>query len=227
MGGLVRGSTGFGGALVLAPCCALLLEPKDAAELVILVHAFTGMQGFRRSAALVNWRSVVPLALMAVFFTAVFGKLLDGIGSTANKRVIGIGIVVLALVQLSGWKWRHRSGPPSIFIAGLFGGAFTAIAGAGGPPAILYFSGESRDASTMRANLLGYFAMLYGFSAVVLAWEGRASRQGFLLSVVLSPVFYAGAACGERIYRRLAGAHFDRLVAAVLVFSGAMLALRG
>lgn len=226
-GGLVRGSTGFGGALVLAPCSAMLIEPKEVAGLVILVNAFTGLQGFRRYASSVNWRSVVPLALIAVVFTAVFGNLLDGVSSTANRRIIGIVIVTLALVQLSGWKWRHRSDPLSILVAGLFSGAFTAIAGAAGPPAVLYFSGESRDASTFRANLLGYFVILYILSAVVLAFEGRASLHGLLMSLAVVPFIWAGSICGERIHRRLAGVWFERLVAAVLALSGALLAIHG
>ena len=124
-------------------------------------------------------------------------------------------------------QWRHRSDPLSILIAGLFSGAFTAIAGAAGPPAILYFSGESRDASTFRANLLGYFVILYILSAAVLALEGRASLHGLLMSLAVIPFIWAGSICGERIHRRLAGVWFERLVAAVLALSGAMLAING
>lgn len=226
-GGLVRGWTGFGGALIMAPCCAVLINPKDTAEIIILVNVLAGLQGFRRCLPSVHWRKVLPLAAVSIVFTAVFGRLLEGATSTTNRRVIGIAIVVLAVLQLTGWKWRHQGGGIPTFFAGLFGGALTAVAGVPGPPAVLYFGGSARESQTFRANLLSYFVLLYAFSAVVLGFEGRSSRHGFLLSLLISPLYYLGSFSGERLYHRMPGVRFDRIVAIVLAASGITLAIAG
>jgi uncharacterized membrane protein YfcA len=224
---MVRGCTGFGGALVLAPCYALLIAPRDAAELVILVHMLTCLQGFRGRFSSVRWRGIVPLACTAVLFTAIFGKLLDGVDASANRRVIGCAILVLSCFQLSGWRWRHGGGKSAILLTGAFSGLFTAIAGAGGPPAVVYFSGEEGNSGALRTNLLAYFVLLYVSAALILAWEGRSSQHGFLASLALAPLFYGGFVCGERVYARLHGRRFERLVAAVLAVSGMLLVFRG
>ena len=46
VGGLVRGTTGFGAAMVMAPVLALLIGPRSAVPVTLLLETF---------AALPNW----------------------------------------------------------------------------------------------------------------------------------------------------------------------------
>jgi uncharacterized membrane protein YfcA len=43
----------------------------------------------------------------------------------------------------------------------------------------------------------------------------------------ISPLFYLGSFCGEKLYQRMPGARFERIVAIVLAASGMMLAIAG
>jgi uncharacterized membrane protein YfcA len=103
--------------------------------------------------------------------------------------------------------------------AGLLSGALTALGGLGGPPAFYYFAGGAHGTS-LRANLLGFFALLFCGSGLALALEGRVTLAHAATAAWLLPAFAAGVLSGERMGTRLPARWFDRAVVALLFLSG-------
>ncbi|NIS35970.1 MAG: TSUP family transporter, partial [Actinobacteria bacterium] len=65
MAGIVRGFSGFGAGLVMAPSLSLLLGPTVAVPVIVLLDAVAGAQLIPPAIRNVRWRTVGPLGLAA------------------------------------------------------------------------------------------------------------------------------------------------------------------
>jgi uncharacterized membrane protein YfcA len=72
LAGVVRGITGFGGAMVMAPPLALLLGPRLAVPVVLLLESFAAAPQVVQTRGLVRWRVVGPI-LVATCITVPLG----------------------------------------------------------------------------------------------------------------------------------------------------------
>ncbi|TDV26904.1 hypothetical protein C7405_118113 [Paraburkholderia caballeronis] len=219
LAGIAKGLTGFGGALVMAPLYSLLIAVPDAGVLIVLAHAATSLQGVRQWHTQTGWRAVVPLGLVAVLCAGASARALAHVDVHAARRLVACSVLAVTAMHVAGWRWRHRSGWMPILGAGLASGVLTALGGLGGPPAFYYFAGNTQG-SALRANLLGFFALLFCGSAVVLAAEGRVSVAHLATAAWLLPAFAFGVCAGERIGQRLPARWFDRAVSTLLLASG-------
>lgn len=219
LAGTAKGLTGFGGALVMAPLYSLLIAVPDAGVLIVLVHAATSLQGVRQWRVHAGWRSVAPLGVVAVLCAGACALALARVDVHAARRLVACAVLATTVLHIAGWRWRHRGSWLPTFGAGLASGALTALGGLGGPPAFYYFAGNA-DGPALRANLLGFFALLFCGSAVVLAVEGRVSAAHLATAVWLLPPFALGVEAGERIGQRLPARWFDRAVSTLLLASG-------
>jgi uncharacterized membrane protein YfcA len=217
--GAAKGMTGFGAALVMAPLFSLLIGVPEAGVLIVLVHCVTSMQGARSWVGQVRWRAVAPLALVAVAYTAASANAIMHADATAMRHLVACAVLIVTGMHMLGWRWRHRGGWLPTVAAGAASGALTALGGLGGPPALYYFNGFAQGPA-LRANLLGYFALLFCTAAAILAMEKRISVAHLCTAGVLTPAFVAGVELGERLSKRLAPCWFDRLVSALLLSSG-------
>jgi uncharacterized membrane protein YfcA len=217
--GAAKGLTGFGGALVMAPLFSFLVPPQQASLLIVLVHCITSLQGARDWAPKVRWRVVVPFAVVAVGSARLIAGWTAGADAQSMRRVIGACVLIATVPHLRGWRWQHGGRWPATLGAGLLSGAMTAFGGLGGPAAVHYFSGLARGAS-LRANLLGYFALLFGGVTLLLGFSRIIHWSALGMTAWLVPAFAAGVGLGERHGQRLGPVAFDRLVGGLLVASG-------
>lgn len=219
LAGLAKGLTGFGGALVMAPLFSFFVPPQQAALLIVLVHAATSLQGVRDWYAQVRWSRVLPFAVLALVSAQLMTHWAAGSDADRMRRIIGACVLLATLPHLSGWRWQHGGRWSSTVLAGLASGAMTAFGGLGGPAAVCYFSGITQGA-VLRANLLGYFALLFCGVTILLAAAHQLQVPHLVLSALLVPAFAAGVRAGERLSPRLPPRLFDRLVCALLLASG-------
>ena len=136
-GGLMRGFSGFGSALVMAPLFALVLGPVPAVLLTLsldLVATLTLASGALR---LTPWPTVAPIALAGFATIPLGGYLLVVVDAEVMRRVIAIMLVVAALIMLSGWRYRGRRGTGPGIAVGRLSGLINGATGMGGPRAVL------------------------------------------------------------------------------------------
>jgi uncharacterized membrane protein YfcA len=229
--GATKGLTGFGAALVMAPLFGLFLPVPQATVLIVLLHCVTSLQDVRHWARLVQWRTVMPFAFVALTVTAACAPLVASIDAAALRHGVGLVVIATTLLHINGWRWRHDAGWGPVCAAGVASGVLTAIGGLGGPPAVYYLGGLPQDraqgpdderirVTTLRANLLAYFAVLFTGFSVALALNRRIGLPQMVSAALLTPVFALGAWAGGRLCRRLPERWFDGLVSGLLLGSG-------
>jgi uncharacterized protein len=221
LAGVAKGLTGFGGALVMAPLFGLLLGPADTAAMIVFVHCVTSLQGIRQWGRVVRWRSVLPLAAVALVSAALAAHWMAGADARRLRHATAIAVLAITVLHMHGWRWRHHGSGMPLVAAGVVSGMLTALAGLGGPPAVYYFAGIDQGPA-LRANLLGYFAALFCGTALLFAISHRITVSHAITSVGLAPAFAIGVLLGERSGARMSRVAFDRIVSGLLLLSGCL-----
>src|SRR5688572_9788680 len=98
--GVVRGITGFGGAMVMAPPLALILGPKVTVPVVLLLESLVAAPQVLQTRKLVRWRLMGPM-LAATCLTVPFGGyLLLTTDALTLRRVTALIVIVFSLLLL-------------------------------------------------------------------------------------------------------------------------------
>lgn len=205
---------------MLAPLLTWCLGARESAVLLVGVHAITGAQGIRGSAAHIRWRSITVCCLAALLAAAMVAPRMQHIRQAVLRREVAATIVVLSLLHLLGVRLRNRGGVLLSLGVGLLSGAMTAASGLGGPPAAMFLAGQSEEKHFLRGNLTAYFMILYISTFALFLLHHQVSFSMLRYLAVLTPAFALGNVCGERLFHRLPTFWFDRGVGLLLMAAG-------
>jgi uncharacterized protein len=227
-GSVIFGITGFGTALVTVPLATHFVPLQFALALFVLLDlANSSRIGFEnpKNAVKSEWTRLIPTILAG---TVVGATLLVSLPRAAATFALGLFVLLFALYSLlkrpdpervvsSGWAW----------LAGFAGGITSAVFGAGGPPYAMYLSQRGLTKEQYRATL--GLATLTSISIRTVAFF----IMGFLLdpkvwlyAAFVVPAGLAGIWAASHLFRRISREMLMRVVALMLLASGASLILR-
>jgi len=224
LAGLVRGFSGFGGAMIYMPLVAAVYEPRIAAATLLLVDFLSSTPFAIPEMRRCTWREVLPIAIAMAVAVPVGTYALIVLDAIVLRW--GIAVLVLSLVPVLASGWRYH-GRPRLLITigvGLFAGVGAGAAQIAGPPVILYWLSHGNRAVTLRANLMVFF-MLCGVVLVVsYAAKGLFTAQTIALSLLLGVPYLGGVAIGSHFFRDASEALY-RTVAYLIIALAALLSL--
>ena len=224
--GIVRGITGFGGAMVMSPPMALLLGPLAAVPVVLLLESVAATPMWVQARKLVRWHVIGPILAMACITVPLGTWILVSADPQVMRRIIAGVVVLFSLVLLRGWRYHGGQRLATSLGLGAASGTMVGATSMGGPPVILYLLAGPDPIDTTRANLT-YFVGGISFAGVVmLAIEGVLGREGLLLAALLAPGYYGGIVLGTRMFARFNDQRFRRFTLALMlvVSTGILLA---
>jgi uncharacterized protein len=224
--GVVRGITGFGGAMVMTPPLALLFGPRFAIPAVLLLESLAAMPMLVHVRHLVRWRAIGPLLAAACATVPLGGYVLVTADPLTLRRAIALIVILFSLLLLRGWRHHrtHRLGT-SLGIGALSGGMIGAT-GIGGPPVVLYLLSGPDRIDVTRANLTVYVVGTAIAAIVMLRLKGILELPALLVGTGLAPGYYAGVVLGSRLFPRFSDTRFRQftLLLLMLVSTGILLA---
>ncbi len=224
--GVIRGITGFGGAMVMAPPLALLVGPLVTVPVVLLLESIAAAPMLVQTRRLVRPRVIAPIIVMACITVPLGTYLLVSADPQVMRRVIAAVVIVFSLLLLRGWRYAGAQRLATGMGLGAVSGALVGATGMGGPPVILYLLAGPDPIDTTRANLT-YFVgaiSLAGVTALLLA--GVLAAPGLWLALALTPGYYLGMVAGTRLFSRFNDRRFRQftLVLMMAVSTGILLA---
>lgn len=201
LSGLVRGFSGFGGALIYMPLVAAIYDPRIAAVTLLLIDFFSSAPFTVREFKRCNWREVLPIsAAMAV--AVPLGTLALVVLDPIVLRW-GVAFLVLSLlaVLVSGWRYRGEPRLPITIGIGLFAGFGAGAVQIAGPAVIIYWLSRGNTAATMRANLMVFFMLCGAVIVVSYFVHGLFATDTIALALILGVFYLTGIGIGARFFR--------------------------
>jgi uncharacterized membrane protein YfcA len=212
LAGLVRGFSGFGGAMIYMPLAAAIYEPRIAAVTILLVDFLSTWPFAILEVRRCTWREVLPISI-AMAVAVPFGTWALIVLDPIVLRWC-IAIVVLSLLPplALGWRYHGQPGMPVTIGVGLFSGVSAGAVQIAGPPVILYWLSRGGSAVSVRANIMVFFMICGVVLVISYAVEGLFTAQSLALSLLLGIPYMLGVGSGsfffrsasDRIYRRVA-----------------------
>jgi uncharacterized protein len=220
--GLIRGYTGFGTPIFLAPIYAVLFGPQATVPLLIIMEV--PVVGYMVPPA---W----PKADKPDVFGFVAGCLpMLPLGALALhvldpyivKKVIGLMTLAFVAMLWFGWRYRGpRTTPVRVTLGGLSGFA-NGLTGIGALPPVLYYVSGDKGIVNMRANLIAYFAFIPLIAVPSFIWLGLIDTETVWRCIVLTPPHLTGIAIGSRLFHGTSEKMYVRAALLTLCVSGAI-----
>jgi uncharacterized membrane protein YfcA len=224
--GIIRGITGFGGAMVMAPPLALLLGPIFAVPIVLLLESIAAAPMLVGTRTLVRWKVIGPIIAMACLTVPLGTYVLLHVEPQVMRRAIAAVVIVFSLMLLRGWRYHGAQRLSTSLGLGGLSGAMVGATGMGGPPIILYLLAGPDPIETTRANLT-YFVGAIALTSFLALWvSGVVGAEGLWLALLLTPGYYIGMVAGTRLFSRFNDTRFRRftLVFMMVVALGILVA---
>ena len=210
--GVVRGFTGGAGANFLnAPVLAMLIGPREAVPIVLLLNGLTNVQLMPGAFRHVRWREALPIAIAAALTMPLGAWALFAIDEGLMRRVIAGVALGFALLLLSGWRYHGPRGLPLSLGAGGMAGTLTGAVSMGGPPVFLYLMSGSGDAATNRAHFITFSVFVQAMAMVVFFGAGVYSARMLWLSAVLLIPFVIATWIGTKLFHLASEETFRRV----------------
>jgi uncharacterized membrane protein YfcA len=210
-GGLVRGTTGFGAAMVMTPPLALLLGPRVAVPVTLLLETFAALTMMPSALRLARWRVIGPIGAMAALSVPLGGWLLAVADALTLRRMIAATVVLFSLALLTGLRYKGRQRLGTSLALGTLSGAMLGATSIGGPPVILYLLSGPDPAAVTRANLSLYLVLISAAGLVMLAATGVLTAATGRTALLLTPPFVLGVLAGSRLFARFSDQRFRQL----------------
>lgn len=224
---VVRGFTGFGGALLMVPLLGLVWDVRLAIVVVACIQLTTGAMLVTMSRKSVSREVLTPVVVVGIAGLVAGSYLLARLPVEWIARIVGVVSIVLGLTSLiRRVAIAQASAKPPVAVTagvGLTAGLLHGLVGTSGPVMVPYLQRVLPSPAVMRATLLAYFFLLdvlrIGGYLQLGIIDGTVARW----SLLLIPVAVIGSIVGARIHVQVSDNVFRIAVASLLIVAGALL----
>lgn len=211
VGGLVRGTTGFGASMVMTPALSVVLGPRTAVPVSLLLETFAALPMLPAAAAIARWRVITPISLAAFVTVPLGGWLLAGADPQVLRILIAGTVIVFSLALLSGRRYHGPTRTGTSVGLGALSGAMLGATSIGAPPVILYLLSGPDPARTTRANLTLYVVAISAAGLAMLAARGLMGAATLVYAAWLALPFAVAVMVGSRLFARFSDQRFRQL----------------
>lgn len=215
---MIRGFSGFGTGLLMAPVFSLLMAPTDVVVVILLLNLLTTIQLLPSALRSVDWGLVFRLFIPSILGLPVGLALLHSVEPVMMRKLVAIVVTLAASILLAGWVYRGPDGRWQDVLVGSASGFMTAIGGIGGPPIILYLLSIPRiSPSVIRAVCIVFFSFAQIITLVPLSLTGSTTLKQLAIVALLLPVAILASIAGTHLHVWSIGRHQARVRQASLM----------
>ncbi|PWE34124.1 sulfite exporter TauE/SafE family protein [Maritimibacter sp. 55A14] len=223
LGGLVRGFSGFGTAMVYLPFAGAVLEPVWALTTLVVMDLIGPLPNVPRALRDGHARDVLRLGLGALAGLPLGVGFLVAVPPEVFRYAVSLISLLLLALLAGGLRYRGAMTRPLVFGTGALGGVLAGGAGLPGPPAIMLYMARPLPAAAIRANLLLYLLLTDLLMLAVFGLSGLVGTAPVLVGAVLALPYTFANIAGAAIFKP----ERQRLYRAVAYLVIAASALRG
>jgi uncharacterized protein len=220
LAGLMRGITGFGGAMLMAPPLSFLIGPVATVATALILESTAALVMFPEALPIINRGVLAFLIVPAIFTVPLGGYLLITLDPLIARKLIAAVVVVFSLVLLLGVRYSGRPRPTTSLLLGSVVGVLLGSTSVGAPPVILYLLSGPDPHAVTRANLTVFVTAISVVGLVMLVFAGAMTSK-LVLSALLLCIPYLGATwLGGKLFGLLSEIAVRRLALAFMLVMG-------
>ena len=204
VGGVVRGYSGFGGALIVVPLIAMVFGPIVAVPMFYLIDLGSATPYGYKVLPQCKWTQILPMLAGHLAMLPIGAWMLSSLDSTALRWGMEGCVVAMLVLLMSGWRYTGRPNPGASVVVGASAGILGSAAGMAGPPIIAYWLGSATD--------------------ILFLYRGLFTWQVLLYALLVWPAYALGLWGGAKVFHRSSEAAF-RISAYILIAISAVLSM--
>ena len=227
LGALVYGVTGFGSALVTIPLATHFVPLPFALAVFVLQDFSSALRVASENPRHVIRAEVVRMVPLMVVGTIVGTGLLLILPRKASMIALGLFVLLYGAWSLLQRGALRKVNQRWAYVAGFSGGVVGMLFGAGGPPYAIYLLHRGLSKEQFRSTLTLNSVFSIGFRVVALASAGLLfRREVWMTALLVVPTAMLAIFLASRLFRRMSRELLLRLVALLLLATGASLIVR-
>ena len=224
LGGMSRGFSGFGAAMVYMPLASAMIKPAVAAPVLLLTDLISSTLLLRGALHSFSWLDVRFLLLGALIGFPAGLEILTN-SDPVVLRWSAIAVILASLMFIgSGWRYRGPQSAPLTTGVGIVSGLMSGVAQIGNPPILAYWLGIDMPPDRMRANLIVYFTILTAIGVAVFVLKGLITIRILTFVAAALPGYALGMWLGNRLFP-LASKSTFRTIAFIMIMTSIILSL--
>jgi uncharacterized protein len=201
--GLVRGTTGFGGAMLITPLLAILIGPVPAVVTALILEAAAASVMFPDAIPKAGWRLLGFLIVPAIVTVPIGGYVLLTVDPGIARKIIAAVAITFSVMLLFGLRYNGSPRPITSVALGALVGALLGATSVGAPPVVLYLMSGPDPISVTRANLTIFVTAISVIGIVMLGVAGAITWPLGLSAAFLTFPFLLATWLGGKLFVRL------------------------
>lgn len=209
--------TGIGFGMIAGPVILVVLEDPAAVVISTLMSWLIGLVLFPVLRRGIDWGLALRL-LAGAAIGLPFGLAILGIATVPGLKLLcGLVIAVLTAMMLLGAPGMRTKGLTGDLIFGALAGFFGGCLAMPGPTAVLRAGGIGLDKATVRATMVGFFALVWPLIFLGQWATLELTAETFWNALMLVPATLTGLALGNYAASRVSERFFRGLVIFFLI----------
>ena len=218
--GLMRGTTGFGGAILMAPPLSFLIGPVPAVATALLLETAAAVVMFPDAWPRINKPVLLYLIVPACITIPIGGYLLITLDPFIARKFIAAVVVVFSLGLLAGLRYSGSPRPATSVALGSIVGVFLGATSVGAPPVIPYLLSGPDPQTVTRANLTVFVTAISAIGFMMLIVAGAVTVRLGLSAGMLCIPYTAATWLGGALFARLSDVGVRRLALGFMLTMG-------
>ncbi len=202
LGGVSRGFSGFGAALVFIPLASAAAGPQAAVPVLALMECVACLVFLPNAWRHAARREVAVMAAGAICAVPLGAMILAASDPVALRWAMTALVLVAVAVLASGLRYRGAGSVPLTLGVGAAGGLMSGTAMLGGVPPAVFWLGRNASALVVRANMNLYFAILTVAVTAAFVWRGLVGLDSAWFALAAGPAYAAGLWAGTALFGR-------------------------
>ncbi len=224
VGGLARGFSGFGAALVFVPLASAAVGPREAVPVLALLESVFCLAFLPGAWAHAIRREVSVMSVGAMLAVPLGSWILAQSDPVALRWALTALVLAAVAILASGWRYRGKGSAPIILGVGAVGGVMSGTAMLGGVAPATWWLGRNAPSVVVRASMNLYFAILTAGVIAAFSWQGLFGWRSVWLALAAGPVYAVSLWGGSALFGLASETAFRRIGYA-LILAAALLGM--
>jgi len=219
IGGLVRGFTGFGSALIIIPALTLAFDPLQAVVMHSIMEIPVILGLVPTAVRHADRRIVLPMIGLICITTPIGAAVLSTVNVDLLKIVISFAVLAMVCLLAVQDQVSALLGTRGTLVGAAVGGLTQGATGVGGPPIVTTLLARGDLPDVARANVIAVMSSVIAISLVSFAAFGLVTREVLVTGGLAAPVCLLATLAGMLAFRYFGGRHHRNVTLVVLVLT--------